>query len=505
MADDNKPGATAGTAGRTPQQTSDKRAALREQFSDGKIPTGEHFGNLIDAFVLTDALEGDQGVLQRLDDLEEPKDGRFLESVAIGDGGGRWTISADTDGSLEFRPETGNPGGWVRMPARIGSFSRDTDADKLPAIDSLDLQPNHLSGRDFSLTSPRPGPFAVEVMATVEPDEDDPDGQDRNFLSRLWNGLLRPPGGPAMIRAVAVSAGGGTPPDVRYHATPLARRRVALTRTVTEFVLVALAVFFLSDKINSEIQQISPQDDWFEKSFTLSVPEKLFCPVMPLLAKARIYTLPKGACEDQGGEAAQADGDGGKASDGGGQPDSGAASGSGSGSGSTGPGSTSGNGAKTDFNPSDNWLAELTGQAPPAAPAGNQGASGNTSSGSTASGGAGAGNAPAGGSGSQAASPAGGGGGQQAAKPAVADPSQPADKEIALKTAYSVAGLAALALLLWLWLRTIPMWQAMRASLSVEWISDAKAPGGLTLMLRRRGLLATPTAKVRYHMTQLWG
>jgi hypothetical protein len=271
---------------------------------------------------------------------------------------------------------------------------------------------------------------------------------------------------------------------VRYHATPLARRRVALTRTVTEFVLIALAVFFLSDKINSEIQQISPQDDWFEKSFTMSVPERLFCPVMPLLAKAKIYTLPKGVCEDQGGEAAPAaDGDGGKAPAGGGQADSG----SGSGSGSTG-----GDDGKTDFNPSDNWLEELTGQASPAASPENQGGS------------AGDGSAAANGSGAQAASPAGGGG-QQAAKPAAADPTQPAEMEIALKTAYSVAGLAALALLLWLWLRTIPMWQAMRSSLSVEWISDAKAPGGLTLMLRRRGLLATPTAKVRYHMTQLWG
>ena len=53
--------------------------------------------------------------------------------------------------------------------------------------------------------------------------------------------------------------------------------------------------------------------------------------------------------------------------------------------------------------------------------------------------------------------------------------------------------------------RAMPLWIAMRRSLSVEWIKDPKAAGGLKLIMRRRGLLPTPTARVRYHMTQLWG
>jgi hypothetical protein len=62
-----------------------------------------------------------------------------------------------------------------------------------------------------------------------------------------------------------------------------------------------------------------------------------------------------------------------------------------------------------------------------------------------------------------------------------------------------------IALLLFLRFRSIPMWFAMRRGLIVRWVKNPKAAGGLTLMLQRRGVLSAQNAKVRCHMTQLWG
>ena len=146
---------------------------------------------------------------------------------------------------------------------------------------------------------------------------------------------------------------------------------------------------------------------------------------------------------------------------------------------------------KTDFKPTNDWLEQLTGEKPPAN--GNGSSTGSSGSGSAGSGaganGTGTSTSQNGGAGTEATGSSGGNGGTL----------------LSFKVAYSIVGQAIIVLLLWLVLRTIPMWKAMRASLAIEWVKDKKAAGGLVLMLRRRGGLATATAKVRYHMTQLWG
>ena len=64
-----------------PAAESDLKLKLRDEFGDGKIPTGANFGELIDAFALESELAGVEG---RVEKLEHPENGEFSESVSIG-------------------------------------------------------------------------------------------------------------------------------------------------------------------------------------------------------------------------------------------------------------------------------------------------------------------------------------------------------------------------------------------------------------------------------------
>ena len=465
---------------------SDLKKKLKRDFEDGKIPTGAHFGDLIDAFALESELTADDGVFQRLDNLEHPDNGSFTSSVTIGKDAGKWDINVDAKGSLAFKPETDNPAAWVRMPARVGTLTRDVATDNLAQIEALGLDYSTMNGREFFLISPRDSAFAVEVVASVEPvPPDDGQGADKKgIFSKMLGALARPQAGPAMVRAVAISAGGDTPPRVEQQVTPLTTFRVALARNVIEFVLFVALVFFISDNVNTEIQQIEVHDDWFEKSFTLAIQDSVACPVMKALATVKLYKMPPGKClpaggvaaataADSGAEETQASGDA-KAKTG--------AENAPSATSSEAPSGGSSDGAKdapAAFNPDPDWVEKLTGVKP------------------ETSGGTGAENGK---------SPNSSGGSSTVPSAEDADTDKQAISSVTYyKMAYAIFVATILAILAFFFLRSVSMWMAMRRGLTVQWVKAAKAPGGITLVMRRRGSLSTPTAKVRYHMTQLWG
>ena len=296
-----------------PAGDSDLKQKLKDEFSDGRIPTGANFGELIDAFALEAELAGVSG---RVDALEHPANGSFTETVAIGEGKDTWTIRALDSGALDLRAEADNTGGWVQMPARIGALQPYAETDRLAEIAALGLEPTSLSGRDQILVSPRPGPFAVEVVATVEPapPAQTPDGAGKSLPARIWDALARPPVRTGIIRATAISAGEETPPRIDQQATPLTTFRVAATRTIAEFLLILGLIFFLADNINSEIQQIpeDKRDSWFEKSFPITVRDQIACPVMSALAAVKLYKMPADKCpaSKDDGDATGGDGTG---------------------------------------------------------------------------------------------------------------------------------------------------------------------------------------------------
>ncbi len=489
---------------RNPAGDSDLKQKLKDEFSDGKIPTGANFGELIEAFALEAELAGVSG---RVDALEHPANGSFTESVALGESKDTWTIRALDSGSLEFRPEADNTGGWVQVPARIGSLQPYAETNRLAEVEKLGLEPTGLNGRDLILVSPRPGAFAVDVVATVEPapPEQMPDASRKGLFSRIYDALARPPLRTSIIWATAISAGEETPSRIDQRATPLSTFRVAITRTVIEFLLVLGLIFFLADNINSEIQQIEVQDDWFEKSFPVKVRDSVACPVMSALAAVKLYKMPKNKCpaatsDDKKTEDKDTNGDTKPANGDTPAPDP-----------NTGKGDSKPDPAPS---PTPGWEEQLTGQAPVNKSASNAAASGSAASnaagttaaspdntaapaaaasadtGSSVNGSASAGDNTAG---------AVGTGGGASAPPSLTDGSTE------YKMAYSVAGLVLIVLLAFLWFRSIPMWYAMRRGLIVRWVKNPKAAGGQTLMLQRRGVLSAQNAKVRCHMTQLWG
>ena len=489
---------------RNPAGDSDLKQKLKDEFSDGKIPTGANFGELIEAFALEAELAGVSG---RVDALEHPANGTFTESVALGESKDTWTIRALDSGSLEFRPEADNTGGWVQVPARIGSLQPYAETNRLAEVEKLGLEPTGLNGRDLILVSPRPGAFAVDVIATVEPapPEQTPDASRKGLFSRIYDALARPPLRTSIIRATAISAGEETPSRIDQRATPLSTFRVAITRTVIEFLLVLGLIFFLADNINSEIQQIEVQDDWFEKSFPVKVRDSVACPVMSALAAVKLYKMPKNKClaatsDDKKTEDKDTNGDTKPANGDTPVPDP-----------NTGKGDSKPDPAPS---PTPGWEEQLTGQAPVNKSASNAAASGSAASnatgtaaaspedtaapaaaasvdtGSSVNGSASAGDNTAG--------AAGTGGGASA-------PASLTDGSTEYKMAYSVAGLVLIVLLAFLWFRSIPMWYAMRRGLIVRWVKNPKAAGGQTLMLQRRGVLSAQNAKVRCHMMQLWG
>lgn len=498
---------------RNPAGDSDLKQKLKDEFSDGKIPTGANFGELIEAFALEAELAGVSG---RVDALEHPANGSFTEFVALGESKDTWTIRALDSGSLEFRPEADNTGGWVQVPARIGSLQPYAETNRLAEVAALGLDPTGLNGRDLILVSPRPGPFAVEVVATVEPapPEQTPDASRKGLFSRIYDALARPPLRTSIIRATAISAGEETPSRIDQRATPLSTFRVAITRTVIEFLLILGLIFFLADNINSEIQQIEIQDDWFEKSFPVKVKDSVACPVMSALAAVKLYKMPKNKCPAATSDDKKTDDkkteD--KDTNGGTKPANGD---------TPAPDPNTGKGdSKPDPAPSPTpgWEEQLTGQAPVNKSASNAAASDSPASGSTASNAAGttaaspedtaapaaSGSADTGSSVNGSAS-AGDSTAGAAGTGGAAEPPSPTDGSTEYKMAYSVAGLVLIVLLAFLWFRSIPMWYAMRRGLIVRWVKNPKAAGGQTLMLQRRGVLSAQNAKVRCHMTQLWG
>lgn len=450
---------------------SDLKLKLKDEFSDGKIPTGANFGELIDAF----ALESELAVVEgRVEQLEHPINGSFSESVALGKDENTWTIRAESTGALTLGPEPDNAGAWVQMGARIGSLPPNAETDKLARIEALDLNPSSMIGRDLFLVSPRSGPFAVEVIATVAPErpEDAPDSGERGLFTRLYDALARPPIRTGLVRAVAISAGSDTPSRIDQRATPLTTFRVAATRNAIEFILFFALVFFISDNINTEIQQIPIQDDWFEKSFSVAVPDDVACPVLKALATVKLYKLMEDKCVSPQTDADNQEGKSDSTTDS-------KADGT-SDEGSDGKGDTS-------FNSTPNWEEQLTGRNPvnSGSSDGNENGAGNstTAKGATAPTGTVA----------------------TAGSDTVDFAISASTKTITFDMAYSVAGLAALLLFAFLWFRTIPFWYAMRRGLVVRWVKNPKAAGGLTLMIQRRGTLSAENAKVRCHMTQLWG
>lgn len=475
------------------QHDSDKKKELKEYFSDGKIPTGAHFEKLITAFVLTEALDAAE---KRIDNLEHPENGKFEKSITLGSGADAWKIQLE-NGALEFNAQKDNPAAWLKMPARVGSVPRDPATESLATIRSLNLQSNLMNGRNLRLVSPGPGPFAIEVVASLTPDKvtDPGDEEKKGFLSRLLAGLLAPPEAPVLVRAVALSAGEGLPAKVDQQATPLTNFRTALARNVLEFLLFAALMLFMGDKINTEIQQIAIQDDWFEKSFELPVSNSLICPVAQALAAAKLYNLPEGRCPEASGDANK-DGDG-KPSDEANSPTDSEVSKPDSaqqpdtqkkpdgGTGQSDPDKSA------DADANSDWLQQLTGESPkkPEAPVNAGAASPAASAGANVA-------APNQSAGQDTANPADG----TTDTPLAASPVSGG-----FKMAYSILGSIIGLILLFLWLRSVPMWLAMRRGLAVLWVKDAKAAGGITLVVRRRGKLPTPTATVYCHMTQLWG
>jgi hypothetical protein len=497
-----------------PAGDSDLKQKLKDGFSDGKIPTGANFGELIEAF----ALEAELAEVEaRVDTLEHPANGTFTETVAIGEKKDTWTIRALDSGSLELRPEADNTGAWVQVPARIGSLQPYAETDRLAEIAALGLEPTGLNGRDQILVSPRPGPFAVEVVATVEPapPEQAPDASRKSLFSRIYDALARPPVRTSIIRATAISAGEETPPRIDQRATPLTTFRVAATRAVIEFLLILGLIFILADNINSEIQQIprEDQDDWFEKSFPITVKDSIACPVMSALAAVKLYKMPKHSCpaSASGGENT---GDTKTGETKAGEKDTGGDTKPANGDTSASDPKSGDEGGKSDTTPppTPSWEEQLTGESPvnssgsdntPAAPVTPPSAAAeNPAAGSVNASSAKADN------GKKGTADVTGGGDRAATGGVVAgngdDPPSPTGSTT-YNTAYSAAGLVIIALLLFLRFRSIPMWFAMRRGLIVRWVKNPKAAGGLTLMLQRRGVLSAQNAKVRCHMTQLWG
>lgn len=485
-----------------PAGDSDLKQKLKDEFSDGKIPTGANFGELIEAFALEAELAG---VAARVDTLEHPANGSFTESVAIGEKKDTWTIRALNSGSLELRPEADNTGAWVQSPARIGSLQPYAETDRLAEISALGLEPTGLNGREQILVSPRPGPFAVEVIATVEPapPEQAPDSSGNGFFSRIYDALARPPVRTSIIRGTAISAGEETPPKIDQRATPLTTFRIAATRTVMEFILVLALVFFVADNINNEIQQIEIQDDWFEKSFPVTVKDSIACPVMSALATVKLYKMPKNSCP----AAASGDKNTGDTKAGGttvGEKEPGDGTNSANGDTPIPDPKTGNGGSKSDpaLTSTPDWEEQLTGEAPV-----NGSRSGSTLNASATPPG-GAAETPTAGTANAGTSKKDGtdktGARDNGAAGNVGKPPSPTGSTT-YDTAYSVAGLVIIALLLFLRFRSVPMWFAMRRGLILRWVKNPKAAGGLTLMLQRRGILSAQNAKVRCHMTQLWG
>ena len=194
----------------------DIRKDLKDRFSDGKIPSGQDFQDLIDAYALDLTVQ----------ELQSDFEGRFTdEGFDFGGAGARWTLNVDEDKRLSFSPDpddnderapTVKTGGWSAAPARMGLW-REGDGDGGAASGLKGLTEVQGNGSIHQITKTSGQSYALEIVAHM-----DADPVKTDYPARHWFKDLILPAKPwsSTLHGVAVVSGLGGRPSLTVTSDP---------------------------------------------------------------------------------------------------------------------------------------------------------------------------------------------------------------------------------------------------------------------------------------------
>ncbi|MEL6452328.1 MAG: hypothetical protein AAFQ19_13805 [Pseudomonadota bacterium] len=188
----------------------DTRHALKAYFSDGELPTGDNFAELIDNMAL------DEELAQHKDAFETFK---AREAMSVGTGDGVWRLSLTETGA-----ELGPLGPdltealTVTAPVHAGAargmpLAVDAVAGAEARIVSADLPELVSDGTWQKLLDPPGRPVALHLTAASAL----PPGQKVTVPNRVWRLIGRVARGPALLHATALTSGHGSRVHPAHH------------------------------------------------------------------------------------------------------------------------------------------------------------------------------------------------------------------------------------------------------------------------------------------------
>lgn len=191
---------------------------LKQAFSDGKLPTGSDFGELIDSMVHVDVFDAHVAEFEAW--TKRPK-------ITLGTAPDAWVLAVDDSNHLTIAPAgvAVAPGaadvslsGYVGSAGRIGAnLGRDAFAKGDPGLATATMLAVKGDGGWHTIIAPPGRPCAFEIAALAPAPARTPDGAIRRLLRKLsgWE-----PRTATVLHAVATAADPGTRPSLRLSQSP---------------------------------------------------------------------------------------------------------------------------------------------------------------------------------------------------------------------------------------------------------------------------------------------
>ncbi|WP_299195050.1 hypothetical protein [uncultured Litoreibacter sp.] len=209
---------------------------LKHAFSDGMLPTGDNFADLIDSTVSTDAFKDHVAAFEAW--KARPK-------ITIGTAPTDWDLTVTTADTLTVGPGQAefaktaadvNVWGYAGLSARIGAAANaDAFADPTPTL-SVENMDAVLGDGAWHTIIDHPGrPCSFEVTAMANAPATKPD----KWYMKLFRAVTGwPVIGPTMLQAVAASSGGNGQPSLQVTQCP--NPRAAMESLKSKAAIAAL-------------------------------------------------------------------------------------------------------------------------------------------------------------------------------------------------------------------------------------------------------------------------